>query len=869
MEEKTAERVLQEEKLYTDGIIIDEPGTIEDSFMKKEYRQTGRLICDIIRDSEAAKSRKELDGRNVNNVISFIGSRGAGKTSVMLSVLNFLRRDKQSKNVQSFFSSEGLTNSLDDVLFIDLKYIDASVLKASEDVMSIILARMFRYMRKLMDPPNGDSRFDQEETRNLFRRFEQVYESVMTLNDKRPLLEGESALRRLQSLNSSFSLAESFRELVDCFLKCAAQCQGNSGQKAYLVIALDDVDRYMPGHYEREQEKQEKSVYTLLGQVEEYLKIPGIIVLMTYDEELLKHNCSWHIRKKFHLDNEPEIVDAQTEQYLTKVISNRHKIYMPNLGWADRPGSSQLRIKLNEKDPLFPECQEKWVTAKELTFCYLAEYYGCYFDAKGQKKHFFEEQNLRRLTDLVLMLKMTPQEKEEDNGYTKLMSYVYNPFKNFYLTAEEAHLFDNWMEKPIGRRSRDILEYIRIKRGSGGGMFSRKRLNEDGWGYSYGELLFNLYRSTREEEGTRDHLIFSKGMIKCILASYSIVLPRLVRENDREALKEVLGTSISGHWANSIMPTLFTYQYEHREKESAEAAYEQSDQLSIIGNNERGMISSAQGKAGALNVKGNLSSIIFLKANGLNPGNKETIDDKTFIQAVELLGMFFTNIQSEGRIHDYALTYDPAGGFLSTEADSACFNILNFVLNSFSWEEYFEQLHKSLVNVLMCRKYELPSTLLFPEDHRDYMKYRRKMWMLIERYSLKREYQKWANENDACALPFQHFDMMYNIMKRQQDDRPHGLKVEAEPKDFLNCCRIVYKNLAEALRKQDDFYNKCCSAENRREFEEIFQTCPFVKHVTGELNPATRLLEDWMTQVVQNMTLSVSTVGRTLLENRK
>lgn len=861
--EKSKKRWLLQEKLYTDGIIVDDSVSLDNSLMWKEYRQAGRLVGKIIHESKAAERCARKDSPKINNTISLVGTRGTGKTSVMLSVQNLLKQDNLKDNVRSLFASGDAQDVLDHVSFVNLPYIDASVLKSSEDVMSIILARMLRYLYQLIEPAykHGSDPFEQEETRSLFRQFEAVHQAIMTLNDRHPLQEGESALRRLQGLVSSFTLADSFRALVDNFLRVAVQRRNcSASQRAFLVIALDDVDRYMPG---RQDGMQEKNVYTLLGQIDDYLKIPGIIVLMTYDEELLKHNCRWHMAERFHLGADSEMAVAQAEQYLTKIAPNQQRIYMPNLGWEDRPDPARLRIVLDQERPLFPACQDQTLSAKELTFYYLAENYGCFFDAQGKKRHFFEELNLRRLTDLVLALSLNPREKEEDGGYSKLMSYIYNPFKNFFLTGEEAHLFDSWLEKPIDRRSRDILDYIRSRYRS----YPLPRSQANDWGYSYGELLFHLYHATREtKEDDETRTIFSKGMVKCILASYSIVLSHLVREGNRDIVKRVLGTSVGGHWSNEILPTLFISRQEpanrEQRKEMLQIQIEQIEFNNSHLGRDKGMNPPAQTLAGALNIKGGLKSVFRVAVGKLPSGNTNRISVKDFIPAVELMGMFFTSIQSEGKSLGYAMTYDPERDILSTEADSACFNILNFVVNAYDWEAYFTDLHSSLKKIL-CEYNFIENSIPYSREMSGSRMLQKDAEAFLKRYSLKTEYRNWARKWGSCALPFQHFDMMYNIMKRQRDDQPHGLKAEAEPGDFLDCCRTVYENFRVALRAQDQFFRKGLTV-GQANFEDVFWKCPFIERVRRADNPATLLLEGWMAQVVGNIASRKAIVGRIL-----
>lgn len=927
-------RTLDWRKLYTDGLIIDNPDEIHDSLMCREYQQAGRIVCDIIRANEEEKTAQKsgapdsgyaayyrrrsvaanggylTESEKVSNIISFVGKRGMGKTSVMLSLMNFMEKENRCRSELNEIFPSG---ELEHISFVVLRYIDTSILKASEDIMTIILARMFRYVRELIDSPygNGNNMTDQSEVRALFLQFEQVFQSVMTLNDKRPFSEGESALQRLQSLNSSFSLADSFQNLVNCFLDFAARC-GGVKQRPYLVIALDDIDRYKPDIQEGE---LNKNVYTLLGQIDEYLKIPGIIVMATYDEAFLRDNCRRCIKEKY-LQPHSSATLNQVEQYLTKVIPNQHKVYMPHLGWEDRVENTRLKIKLDKEGRKFlfracPDTTEN-LTAKEMTLCYLADQYGCFFDAAGQKKHFFEEKNLRKLSDLLFVLRLPEQERNSDGGYSKLMSYIYNHFTSFVLNDSEADIFADWVEKPIDRRSKEIFTCIREERAQLP-KSDEMYLKDREWdGYNYGGLIYNLYCSTRTGSGAKT--IFSKGMVQCILASYSIVLPRIIqdRQNDeiRHKLKGVLGTSISGQWSNAILPTVFTNR------------------------SKTGMPVSTSAQLGAVRINGQLSAAFRIPCPppSVHIVNSMAESDDTeticFIHALELLGMFFTNIRQGNHANDYALrwTHSITECAVTTAADSACFNILNFVVNSLFWEEYFEQFHNTLPEVLLRREISgalqhiesykakenearlaeikakhAQNKLTYaetPEDKKsaqiavktalervqaaaaEVTKFINaevetresrllELTELIKHNSLKKEYKAWAKKFGVCALPIQHFDMMYNLLKRQLDNHAQGMKSEAEPTDFWECCKTVYLNFYTALRDQDSFYDKCLP-KNRVKFADTFRNCPFIQYVGGISEKSGKqesdkglnnLLIDWLTELAKNL-LTVSEDAR-------
>jgi len=814
------QRIVKLEKLYQDGLVIEEPQELERSMMLPEYRQAAVMVSEIVHKSEPLKSSH--DGTAVNNIISFVGDRGTGKTSVMRSFKEFLKNTKPNRDI-SLFQGEEKWDLPEGTCFVTLRYIDASILKSSEDIMVIILARMFRYVRGLLETPSGYGlpAADQEETRSLFRKFERVYESIMTLNEKRPFREGESALQRVQSVNSSSSLADNFRCLVKEFLDFVADKGQENHHRPYLVIALDDVDRYMPDTQDGE---RKKDVYTLLGQIDEYLKIPGVIVLLAYDEALLKRTCMLHMKKKFKLKK--DMAKRQVLQYLTKIIPSQQKVYMPNLGRVDHGTSVQLQVEVSP---------EVTLTAKQLTLGYLASRYGCFFDGRGDKKHFFEERNLRKLSDLLLALKLSGQEKEPGQAYKKLSNYTYSRLINFVLNAKEAALFSEWLEEPIERTSRDIIEYIQAednKHQMDGLFFTRSKPGEN-WGYSYGELMYHIYRASSTEE------ILSENMLQSVLLNYSITLPDLFRRGDRGSIKRVLGSSVAGQWANDILSTFF------------------------VNYNETTKV-TGRGRVGAYNIKGGFDTIFRLSYTKTADAGRFELRD--FIQAVELLGMFFTTAQKGGSPSHLSLALerksDRAWGpdidfVLGSQADSACFNMFNFVVNAYGWEEYFNQLHQSLADVVERKVSEEAAHIKASVVLQDPIVDEKKPdgLALLRKYSLKNQFKKWSENFGDLAMPVQHFDMMYNILQRQQDGRNHGLKAEADPSEFLDCCGIVYQHILDALYEQDQFYNSSrWGDEPFASFGDTFQNCPFILYtLVKKKTHVTELLKDWTGQLVNQL----------------
>ena len=550
------------EKLLSNGVIQEDIQNFQDSYAKQEFFQAIDVLKDIMRENEvfwqenggylgACGSKKATGKREeIFNVIPFLGARGTGKTSTMLSFANMLAEfDPEDRKYDAFLPGrdERSLRRHEDTKFIVLQYIDVGVLKSKEDIMAIIIARMLKYVQKRLGGHPlgyGTPSVRQEELRQLYQDFEQVYNDLLNLTQENQEPEGESVLRRLQNLNSSYSLAEKFQGLVYKFLDFLSRSDHGGGKcRYYLIIALDDIDLFETTNRTQDQKCgciQQKDAYTICGQIYEYLQIPGVIVLTTYDENRLLSVCSRHIGETFPYLEKRECM-LQAVQYIQKFILPKYKIYMPNLGYADYPESRRLNVVIgSEKNMLrvlFPDraseplekVKNTELPMKELILRYISAIYGIYFDMRGRKQHFLEEWNLRKVKNLLLALRMENEtffenadEDLREQRYMHLLSYLYNQFAGEKLGGtEEYTLLRKWLNMPLERRGLEIFNHIRAK---------RSELKHDSpfyfyadgseRAYSYGELIQNLYISSRSG-------ILSKEMVHCLLASYSLVLAQL------------------------------------------------------------------------------------------------------------------------------------------------------------------------------------------------------------------------------------------------------------------------------------------------------------------------------------------------------
>ena len=926
--ELTESRIANLENLKKAGTVILSIKDSKKDIFNKEYRQALTAIHHIVQESKLEAKRytsKQKNGwidpcedpcadpeayqnialHRIPTMVSFIGSRGTGKTSAMLTVL------RQLQTLQCCKESDGSLQPLASASFICLEPIDAGILQSGEDIVAIVLARMFNYLQQSTNGNNLRARY-QEELRSLYREFDKLYQNLCRLRKGGGhFLEGESALRGLQNLASSHSTAREFKDLVSHLLTYIKTLNG-CDKDQYLVIALDDIDMYG--------EDTSQNCYTLLEEIFDYLSFPGIIVLTTYNENLLKRNCSNHLRVKFFegkknadcSSTERTEVKTLVQQFLEKLIIEEYRIYMPTLTRVDVSNQAGMSVRFDKtKEPelcaMFEDCtkQDNEIIApiKNFLLRIISDRTHVYFDSRGQKRHFFEPYNLRDLSVFwrVLDALETPTGKDDAdremayaNNRRKLFNYTMNPFASEKLEEGESEYLAKLSQYPLERQERELIDDIRHRCQNQQNNKALRSFLEGRLQHNYGELLHCLYYATRlQEDG------MSKELIYCILSSYSFTLNQLYYFPDfktggesREIFTRFVGSSIAGMWANDMLPKV------------RRNTVERGPTFYPIG--------SASFQASVFfgwEIDDGVAYELFDVLSGRQPQGATNSYQQAneFIQAFEISGMFFTNIPEEGLKLEFDWSSSVADiqrgrRLVSKQAQEIYFNALNFSVNSLDWQKCFDNSTKELIEMLRRSVMTLGTSIheelcvnTPSKDENDRFILEGNRWATlrelmeiyqkitnregqtilkdlsqagyinsvrkdidtildkaeerIQTYSLRNEFEDWAKDG-VLALPLQNFDMMYNMIKRLANANFYGqgLPESLEDDGFFDAFNKLFKSIGSQLGKQDNFY-----ANNGSEsvsFRDAYKSFPFYKHFVD--NPSVQL-KKMFTEVIKAM----------------
>ena len=698
--EKKQYGVVNLDKVCQNNIVyIDLSQEQEDSIFSRQYKKAAKIISGILR-----KGREALDSSgngpmamdrepqnhltSFHTAVPFIGDRGTGKTSVMYSIMERLRNYNGYRENAAFY----LGREFNDTKFIVFDLIDVAMMKTTDDVMEIILAQMLTYLEDLAT----DNEF-----RELYRRIDELHEDLcMISGDKRGKRE-EYGLTALQRVADSQKAVEKFQKLVREFLLTMGKCKF-SGRQCYLVVALDDVDMYQ-GSRSGLSDPQ----FALLEHVYGHLRIPGLVVLMTYNEHLLKRACNGHFEGIYfgkqknctYTTAAERDINALTSQFMSKFFPQEKRVYMPNymlVDALDRPNLYVSPIYEGKRLKPFGE-DENCLSAKEFMLRLIAHKTGVHFDAAGTKKHFFEPRNLREFGELFqIICNMEDVDAEgadrdivKAHNRQELLSYLKNQFAMRHLNAEEYGKFSSLMTLPLWRQNRTMIEEIRLHRKKiakndedFGKLYGAV---EDRWSYSYGELLHNAYFATRVPTVPGgDKLYYRKEFMHCMFGTQTVQMNQAVcNPGSHEEIMKVIGSSIAGRWANRMLPAIRMSGY---------------DNSALMGSMSL-PIRSFFGWKLPREVGDYLIDIVAAP-----PSTNKKSFPKTklneFVRALVTAGMFFTNYPMESLGLRLEPQVDPAEGLTlglrSGSDEHVCFNVMNFAINLYDADNYLDFIKEKL-----------------------------------------------------------------------------------------------------------------------------------------------------------------------------
>ena len=493
----------------SNAIVYEDLSNVNDSIFENVYKSADRTLAKIIEDN----AKNAEDNEQVGNVISFLGGRGRGKTSAMLS---FVRKLECLKT----YEWSEIRNIKDvEIGFLDLPPIDAAMLAEQEFIIDAVLAEMWdKFERELQndsgytnDMPYGKAK--EKELKQLFvdTRYAYIVSQEHETQGNRGTLDDLPTAGALHGLAASINLRQQMIKLVQHYLDFwgnqprRGNCY-NSKFQAYLVIAIDDID--MSGgkaHY-------------ILEQIRRYLSIPNVIVMVTADIDRLQKSCETRYEKIYKDEGDRQQIISD---YLEKVLPYNMRVHLPELN--ENHGQIQIITPANEKLDIKSNNEKDFILEFMMKKCEL------YFDPTRRKRHFLQNYTMRSMVNYFEQLIRL-------NGIS-YNSWLKTDIKERLIeriSDREQKLFvEKLLTKDYEVMNDVVLGYI------------RKKLDDPGIVVKNGGLGQVLYGCNLLENQSEENAEF----VDCIIMLYSVILKSV----DNELKKKIWGNSLFGNWEYNIV----------------------------------------------------------------------------------------------------------------------------------------------------------------------------------------------------------------------------------------------------------------------------------------------------------------------------
>lgn len=578
------------EDLRLSGVKEEDTRKMDTSFFCDVYHQAKSIISSIVdcnKENDNLKSglSKSETQNCINNVIAFIGRRGTGKTSAMLSIANYLAQGQSDIKEDTFYA---------------LPYTDVSVFEKNEDVFIITLSKMNAFLSDILD--DNTIRFDSEK----FEKVKKIKDKICTVYDHYVSFIGtdfyklNSSYNLMEKVENRYNVHNEFAELVDEYIKLLNSYKSSKLTEGYLIICLDDIDMTKYNHLK------------IMQCIHQFFMIPNVIVMVTMRTPILSAAIKKEFFSSLHTvalddENNLKLSREQQEDYIRKIIPSGMRITMPS--WRKRDYQIINPIRIVFKLDAYAEIKGKFsklngsklfsnyyyeikhnknndqdkeykISPKELIMIMLSDRTEIYLDANGKKYHFMEPDSLRNLYDLFyLMYNMGSIQNNDESDMRKsilkenrkiILDYLHFkmlPDGNF--TNNIRLYIDSFLQDPIDRRGERIWNFYytclnksneqqRITSLFGDRFYFNEKGKYKIENYSMGEVYRLLYFSSRIGLADMD-----RNLVKFVLSSFSFALPEFIEKelekiNKKEftysesLLCNLFGYTLIGEWRKDI-----------------------------------------------------------------------------------------------------------------------------------------------------------------------------------------------------------------------------------------------------------------------------------------------------------------------------
>lgn len=349
-----------------------------------------------------------------NNIFAFIGERGTGKTSCMISVGDLLC----SKRKDAF--TEYVNISKYNFKTIDL--IDPSYFDSSHNVISLFLAKLYDSYKRYVDKNNRSWDINEEKRTEFLEELAKAQKHLMQLDPTHKEESNmENSIELLVDLSSAVDLKADIRKLIDSYNSVLGF------KNSILVLRIDDIDL-----------NTENSA-KMAEYIRKYLIQPNMIVLISLKLEQLEAIKRNEFMKTYDMVSKDVNTADMAVKYINKFIPQSQRIHMP-------VPQNYLERTLTIKSKKFPNDLSYTSIKLAVPELIFQKTRYLFYNSKIQRSRIIPR-NLRELRQVIKLLCLMPDYSKESPSITNK-----DIFKNYF--------FSSWIEQNIDKEDQHFLREL-------------------------------------------------------------------------------------------------------------------------------------------------------------------------------------------------------------------------------------------------------------------------------------------------------------------------------------------------------------------------------------------------------------------------
>ena len=396
--------------------IIEDYTYRKNSIFADQYKKALQVIDAYINSAEIGKDSYLQESRN--NIIAFLGDRGTGKTSCMMSVLNMMEAH--------------MTERIDKKSFAKVDVVDPSFFDENTNIIYLVVGKMFAEFKASMDNDRETKEKNKWLVNELMAVFSKVLSHISHMG-KSPLSENDTDIHQLSNLLVTVDLKKSLKDLVERYLEYF--------KKDYLVIPVDDIDN------------NTDVAYQMMEQIRKYLILPNVIILISFKLEQITNVAELYFTRLYEpllfKDTPSSIsVEDMAQKYLLKLFPLENRIALPSLSTMMEK-EIEVYTSREAPTPLLKGSSMKYT----MTALIFKKTRYLFYHATGETNPIVPG-NLREYRNLLSLLCNMEDFRTSKEEYNK------QQFRDYF--------FGEWVEKNLNNEGRGIAAQLVANTEAGG-----------------------------------------------------------------------------------------------------------------------------------------------------------------------------------------------------------------------------------------------------------------------------------------------------------------------------------------------------------------------------------------------------------------